>query len=160
MFAGLIDGEGCFTIGISPQHTSTLKFCLVFAISMEQGEWSAVASRVLEHHAIRFHTRRRKNQFEITVNSHKSVKNLIRILLPHLVVKQPLGEKLLSFPSARPRNRFSTVDRSYLDAVCEIVDYVRQFNKGKNRKHKWNGKTIRLFYENVARDGLSGTSPL
>jgi hypothetical protein len=40
------------------------------------------------------------------------------------------------------------IDVSYLKEVVEMVDFVREFNKGKNRKHKWNSRTISDFYEN------------
>jgi len=35
-FAGLIDGEGCFTIGVSLQHRRSLKLGLLFSISMKK----------------------------------------------------------------------------------------------------------------------------
>lgn len=70
------------------------------------------------------------------------------MVLPYLVVKKPLAARLLEFPAAPGRNRFSPVDRSYLDEICTIVDFVRAFNKGKNRRHKWNSRTIGEFYAN------------
>ncbi len=76
------------------------------------------------------------------------MKRLIALVLPYLVVKKPLAEKLLTFPKAPARNRFVQIDKSYLDEICTIVDFVREFNKGKNRRHKWNSKTIREFYAN------------
>ena len=75
-----------------------------------------------------------------------AVKKLIGVLKPYLVVKKPIAEVFASFPIAPGRNRFSQIDKSYLDAVCEKVDSVRLLNKGKNRGHKWDGETIRLFY--------------
>ena len=113
---------------------------------MKSGNWEIVAEWILKSHQIPFHTRRRKNQFEMTVSGHRSVKNLIGVLKPYLVVKKPIAEVLASFPIAPARNRFSEIDKSYLDVVCEKVDSVRLLNKGKNRGHKWDGKTIRLFY--------------
>jgi len=71
---------------------------------------------------------------------------LIQYLLPYLVVKKPLAERLNAFPKAPARNRFTWVDGSYLDSICDLVDYVREFNKGKNRKHKWDGAAIRRFF--------------
>jgi len=113
---------------------------------MKNGAWQAAVQRILMSHRIPFHTRQRKNQFEITVNSHKSVKRLIQVVKPYLVVKKQLVEELASFPVAPARNRFSQIDRLYLDAVCEKIDFVRRFNKGKNRRYKWDSKTIRSFY--------------
>ncbi len=75
------------------------------------------------------------------------VKKLISLVLPHLVVKKPLARRLLSFPKAPPRNRFIGVDTVYLDEICEVVDFVRKFNRSKNRKHKWDSRTIREFYD-------------
>lgn len=146
-FAGLVDGEGCFTICIYKQHRHTLKFELRFSISMREGEWVEVASNLLRLHGIPYHARRRKNQIEIRVNGQKSVKRLILILLPNLVVKKPLALKLLDFPTAPHRNRFSHADKLYLEAICALVDYTRKFNRGKNRRHKWNGNSIRSFFE-------------
>lgn len=76
------------------------------------------------------------------------MKKLIAFFLPYLVVKHPLALRFLSFPNAPARNRFAKIDDSYLKEVGEMVDFVREFNKGKNRKHKWNSKTISNFYEN------------
>jgi hypothetical protein len=145
-FAGLVDGEGCFTLSIYVQHRHALRFDLVFAISMKEGAWFSEAAQVLIIHDIRFSARRRKNQIEVHVEGHDRVKKLIRVLLPHLVVKRPLAQKLLSFPRAPTRNRFSTISGSYLSEICEIVDFVREFNRSKNRRHKWNSRSIKEFY--------------
>ena len=72
---------------------------------------------------------------------------MISILLPYLVVKKPLAERLAAFPIAPSRNRFTWIEDSYLDAICNLVDHVREFNKGKNRRHKWDGNTIRNFFK-------------
>jgi hypothetical protein len=146
-FAGLIDGEGCFTITIGPQHKHILKFSLMFIISMKEGDWVGPVSAILSSNDIPFHSRRRKNQLEITINSQKSVKKMIGLVLPYLVVKRPLAEKLLTLPAAPPRNRFTEIDAPYLKTVCGIVDYVRVLNRGKNRRHKWNSGSILSFYD-------------
>jgi hypothetical protein len=114
---------------------------------MKQGDWAEHVSQILNRHGIPFHIRNRKNQFEITFSSGVAVKRLIRILLPYLVVKKPLAEKLATFPKAPSRNRFTWVDNSYLEEICNLVDYVRKFNQGKNRKHKWDGDAIRNFFK-------------
>jgi len=114
---------------------------------MKQGEWANHVSQILATHVISFHFRTRRNQFEIIVSSGLAVKKLIGILLPYLVVKKPLAEKLAAFLKAPSRNRFTWIDGSYLDAICNFVDYVREFNKGKNRRHKWDGNTIRNFFK-------------
>lgn len=123
-----------------------LRFDLVFSISMKEGTWYPEVARVLSQHEIRFNARRRKNQIEVHVGGHARVKKLIGVLLPYLVVKQPLARKLLTFPISPPRNRFTSISESYLAEICEMVDFVREFNRGKNRRHKWNSRTIREFY--------------
>ena len=146
-FAGLVDGEGCLTVGVYRQHRRTLKFELRFSISMREGDWVRVASDLLRLRGIPFHTRKRKNQVELRVNGRKSVGRLISIILPSMIVKKALAQKLLEFPAAPRRNRYTKVDDSYLNAICSLVDYTRAFNKGKNRKHKWNGNSIRSYME-------------
>ncbi len=79
------------------------------------------------------------------MNGQESVKRLISLILPSLVVMKPLAEKLLKFPAAPRRNRYTELDDSYLDAMCNVVDFTREFNKGKNREHKWNGESIRSY---------------
>ena len=113
---------------------------------MKQGAWAHEVAIIFESHGIPYHIRTRKNQFEISVSSGMAVRRLIRLLLPYLVVKKPLAQRLLTFPRAPARNRFTPVDETYLDEVCNLVDFVRAFNRGKNRKHKWDGATIRRFF--------------
>jgi len=145
-FAGLIDGEGCFTPSIYRQHENALRFDTVFSISMKEGAWFRAVSKILKRHDIGFNWRHRRNQIDLHVEGHHRVKKLISIVIPYLVVKKPLAKRLLTFPKAPARNRFVPVDRPYLNEICDIVDFVREFNKGKNRRHKWNGRTIREFY--------------
>jgi hypothetical protein len=114
---------------------------------MKQGSWASEVSRILAHHHIPFHVRKRRNQLEVTVSSGIAVKKLIRLLIPYLVVKRPLARRLMAFPKAPARNRFTWIDAPYLDEICDLVDYVRQFSKGKNRRHRWDGATIREFFQ-------------
>jgi LAGLIDADG endonuclease len=145
-FAGLIDGEGCFTLSIYRQHEKALRFDMVFSISMKEGAWFDAVSRILKSHDIGFNWRNRRNQIEVRVEGHQRVKKLISVVLSYLVVKKPLAKRLLAFPKAPRRNRFMPIDTFYLDEISEIVDYVREFNRGNDRKHKWNSRTIREFY--------------
>jgi len=119
-----------------------LKFSLIFSISMKSGDWQVVAEELLRANQIPLHARNRKNQHEINITGRSSVKKLIELPMTNLVVKGPIARELEHFPSAHPRNRFSSVN-----AVCEKVDFVRNFNKGKNRPRKWDGRAIRLYYE-------------
>jgi hypothetical protein len=105
-----------------------------------------VLGTILQRHGIPFHVRTRKNQFEVTVSSGIQVIRLIGVLLPYLVVKKPLAERLARFPKAPPRNRYNPIDDLYLKEICELVDFVRSFNRGKNRKHRWDGNEIRRFF--------------
>ena len=136
---------------LHPQHFNSTQACAAHCPSVlhfhEASAWADHVSQILESHRIPFHIRTRKNQFEITVSSGVAVKRLIAILLPYLVVKKPLAEKLAAFPEAPARNRFTWIDGSYLDAICNLVDYVREYNRGKNRRHKWDGSTIRNFFK-------------
>jgi hypothetical protein len=113
---------------------------------MKEGPWFGEASRILRLHDIGFNWRRRRNQIEVHVEGHLRVRKLISAVIPYLVVKKPLAERLFDFPEAPVRNRFVLIDRFYLDQICEVVDFVRQFNRGKNRRHKWNSRTIKEYY--------------
>ena len=114
---------------------------------MKQGDWATEVSRILMDRDIPFHIRSRKNQFELTVSSGLAVKKLIHVLLPYLVVKKPLAQRLAAFPKAPARNRFTWINSSYLDEICNLVDYVRRFNRGKNRRYRWDGDAIRRFLQ-------------
>lgn len=146
-FAGLIDGEGCFTLSISVQHKHSLHISPRFIISMKQGQWAKEVSVILVSHQIPFHIRKRRNQLELTVSSGLAVQRLIRFVIPYLVVKKPLAARLRSFPKAPNRNRYTWVSGSYIEAVAELIDFVRQFNKGRNRRHRWDGKRVRDFFK-------------
>jgi hypothetical protein len=146
-FAGLIDGEGCFSVSVYIQHKHALKFSPFFAISMKSGSWQETVQLILRRHRIPFHTRFRKNQCEIAITGHESVKRLIQVVKPHLVVKRQVAEALLDFPTAPPRNRFIRPNRKYLEEACARIDLIRLLNKGKNRRYKWDGEAIRKFYD-------------
>jgi hypothetical protein len=47
--AGLIDGEGCFTLSISIQHKHSLHISPRFSISMKQGTWVTFVSGISSH---------------------------------------------------------------------------------------------------------------
>ncbi len=143
----MVDGEGCFSISISRQHEHSLKLSLRFEISIKLGDWSSVATDLLASRGIPFHTHKRKNQFQVTVNGNRAVKRLIEILLPHLVIKKPLAKRLLTFPVAPSRNRFSKINGVWLGEISAIVDFVRIFNSGKSRPYKWDGNLVRAFYQ-------------
>ena len=95
---------------------------------MKEGDWVRPVSAILSSNDIPFHCRRRKNQLEVSINSQKSVRKMIALVLPYLVVKEPLAEKLLTLPAAPRRNRFTEINTSHLKTVCGIVDYGRVFN--------------------------------
>ena len=145
--AGLIDGEGCFTLSISIQHKHSLRISPKFSISMRSGIWVRAAGSILRFNRIPFHSRLRRNQDEIVVSGIQAVSRLLRLTIPYLVVKKPLAVRLADFPRAPRRNAFTPINSAYLERICNLVDYVRRFNRGKNRKHRWNGEAVRRFYQ-------------
>jgi len=80
---------------------------------------------------------------------------MVMILLPSLVVKKPLAQKLLNFLSAPHGNRFSKIDESYLNAICTLVDYTRQF-KGKTEDTSGMAKAYAHSWRISSEGSLSG----
>ncbi len=151
-FAGLIDGEGCFTVSIRKHHKSTLKVTPIFVIQMKNGSWVDEATRILKNIGIKHYARKRRNQIEISVRHWKNVKPLIQVILPFSVVKKPLIEKLFSYNARPKRNRFVPPNQKVVKEIANLVDFVRKFNRGKNRPYKWTGNMVLDFYNSYSGD--------
>ena len=146
-FAGLVDGEGCFTLSIRKNHKSALKVSPMFLIQLKDGNWVKKVTRVLEELKIKYYTRNRKNQVEISVGYWKNVLPLVQALISHSIIKKPLMRKFLSHYNPRSvRNRFVPPDPKIVKKTAELVDFVRKFNKGKNRPYKWDGEKVLEFF--------------
>jgi len=110
---------------------------------MKKGKWVDVTVKILRMSNVVFHQSSRKGQTCIATEGWKRTQTLAKKLEEHLVVKQPLVQKLLEYKPAR-NNRFPSRDEVLKRA--ELLDYVHEFNKGKNRQWKWNGSMILEFY--------------
>ena len=158
-FAGLIDGEGCFTVSVRKHHKSTLKITPIFSIQMKDGSWVEEVIKILNDVDVKHYVRKRKNQIEISVKCWKNIIPLIRMLLPFSIVKKPLMKRFLTYRPKPVRNRFIPPDPKIIGELAELIDFVRNFNRGKNRPYKWTGKRILEFFKinnKIARRGISG----
>ena len=145
--AGLADGEACFTLRIHKfSHHSGLNIDPYFSLSMKTGEWVRVVSEILLKHGVKFRTRQRKGQTEIQVAGLTNTSKLITMLLPYSVVKKPLMEKLLQLKPRPRRNRFVPPDPASVREIATLVDFVREFNRRKNRPFKWTSRAILEHY--------------
>jgi len=145
-FSGLIDGEGCFTLNIIKQHTTALKVTPVFSIQMKNGEWIKDVLKILNKLNIKHYHRERKNQTEISVKHWKNILPFIRAIKPFSVVKRPLIERFLLYNPRPIRNRFIPTNPKIIIETANFVDFVREFNRGKNRPYKWSRDTILNFF--------------
>ena len=150
--AGLMDGEGCYTINISKHHKYALKIEPRISLSMKMAPWVNKVKRLFEEYSITYFANGRQyNQMEFVIRN-QSAKNLINLLLPFSEIKKPVMSKILELPSRAHRNRFVPMQQDYIDKIVEVVDFVRKFNYSKNRKHKWDGALIRMYYKNPKLD--------
>jgi hypothetical protein len=146
-FGGLIDGEGCITVNVRKQHVSTLKITPVFSIQMKDGSWLAEAMGILDALNIPYYARKRKNQTEVSVRHWKNILPFLKSIKDYSVVKRPIMERLLCYRPKPLRNRFVSADIRTVKEMAELVDFVRRFNRGKNRPYKWDGNKILEFFE-------------
>lgn len=146
-FAGLIDGEGCFTLNIRKQHTAALKVTPVFSIQMKNGKWLKNVLEILKKLNIKYYYRERKNQAEISVKHWKNILPFIRAIKSFSVVKRPLIEQFLLYKPKPIRNRFISTNPKIIRETANFVDFVREFNRGKNRPYKWSGNKVLNFFE-------------
>jgi len=144
--AGLIDGEGCFSLSCEMQR-GKVKVTPFSSISMKKGSWSSIFIVTLEEHGVKTTTRNRKGQTEVKVKGWKQVKHLIALLVNICLVKKPLMEKLLEYEPRKRKNRHMPLDLDELKRTAELIDFVRAFNKGKNRPYKWTGKKFLAAYQ-------------
>jgi|GEM_PF-1698713 hypothetical protein len=145
--AGLVDGEGCFSIHVAERnhHGHHLSYQGRFIISMKSGHWSESAAKILRTSGVLFHQTVRNEQTSIAaVEGWKQTQKLGKLLVQHLIVKRTLVDRLLEYEPAS-NNRFPS--RKVVQCRPKLLDFVRDFNKGKNRRYKWTGSMIMRFYE-------------
>jgi len=145
-FAGLIDGEGCFTISVRKQHVSTLKITPIFSIQMKDSDWVREVVSILGESEIKYYMRKRRNQIEISIRHWKNILPFIKIIKQYSVVKKPIIEKFLKYKPKAIRNRFVSANPQTIKETALLVDFVREFNRGKNRPYKWTGDKVLEFF--------------
>lgn len=146
-FAGLIDGEGCFTFAISKKHNSkSLQITQYFCICMSDGEWVPIVERFLIQNEIPFQLRDHLHAKEIRIKGNESVCKLCKIISPYCVVKKPIVDRFINHVQRCGRNQFTNPNIEDINRIANDVDFVRTFNRKKNIPYKWTGNMIREFY--------------
>lgn len=156
--AGLIDGEGCFTISIRKHHVSTLKITPIFSIQMRKDGWSREVVSILKTLKIKHHIRERKNQTEIYIRHWKNILPFINSIKQYSIVKRPIMEMFSLYKPKPVRNRFVSVNPKDVIKTAKLVSFVRIFNRRKNRSYKWDGNKILDFFgikKKIAGVGIS-----
>lgn len=150
-FAGLIDGEGCFSLSTSIRGNSIL-IEPYFSISMKSGNWEVEVKKILESLDIKYLLRYRKGQTEYKCGNWMRVKKLCTAIVNYSIVKKGIIVKLLQYNLIPKRNRYVKISKTTIDQIADLVDFVREFNKGKNRPYKWTGDVIKQFFNNQKID--------
>ena len=70
-FAGLVDGEGCFTFHITRAGDKHVSVNPVFILTMSDGEWTNVVTNLLEQYGIGYRSRMHNYLREIRVPEEK-----------------------------------------------------------------------------------------
>jgi len=143
--AGLVDDEGCFNISVAGRdhHGRHIDFMARFLLSMKTGIWVESVKKILNDIDVNYRVSTRKGQTCVAVTGWRQVQKLAVFLTEYSIVKKPLLEQLLTYhPSAN--NRFPTNEQIKIRA--DLLDFSRDFNRGKNRLHKWTGAMILKFY--------------
>jgi hypothetical protein len=144
--AGFIDGEGCFSLDVRRERRSSLRFQPKFLLSAKKGSWVPIVLQILRENGIGYTHRERRGQFEITIASWIRFRRLGNLIKDYLVIKKPLLERILSY-SNRTHKFWSNISVfNEVNEMAELVDFVRAFNKGKNRPYVWTGQKVMEYY--------------
>jgi hypothetical protein len=147
--AGLVDGEGCFTIDIYKSKVkNSILFIPIFYLGMKDGPWLEKVVEILDSNKIPYYIkkgRRKGNLVELKVRSWDNVKKVCSMLLPYSVIKKPLLGKFLEFHISTHNQHTDNTER--VRNMVALLDFIRSFNIRKNRKYKWSSDKIKEFYK-------------
>ena len=147
-FAGLIDGEGWFTVGIN-KGTHTIQISPTFGISLKQGKWSIQVSKILKFYKIPFNIRKCKNSIVIRTHSWDGTIKVCKLILPYSVVKRRIIKTILEYYNKNIKNKCrqrynqnTPMPKKIIRKIAQFIDETHKINKGKNRVVKWTGQKI------------------
>jgi hypothetical protein len=143
--AGLIDGEGCFTLDISKRSKTRLTINFRFQIAMSAGEWEPIIERIFTENKIQYKKRTHNYLTEIDMRRDNVIK-LCKLIIQHSIIKKPIIERFLVQKPRSPRNRFTQANLEEYYQIADFVDWIREFNRKRNVPYVWDGKAILRFY--------------
>jgi hypothetical protein len=116
------------------------------SVAMKEGKWLKIFVSLASSLGIRYYSRPRKGVMEFTVQGWDNVKRLPAAIKDFSVVKRPLIDALLSNNARHPRRVMSAEAEAEIKELARLVDFIRSFNRGKNRPYYWTGEKILKFY--------------
>ncbi len=143
--AGVIDGEGCFTLSIAYSDKYRLRVTPWFSIGMnDDGTWIHRISHLLNTMGIPHQVKDKKHNSvkEVVVTGSSNVRAVCDCILPYSVVKRELVEKMIHYKGMSSRNQYNRDDpvrRVEAQEVADFIDFIRVFNRKRNVPYKWTG---------------------
>jgi len=158
--AGLIDGEGSFTVSIGPDKYSGLGIRprFVLGIKADSSGWEKRVEKVLKKYEISYslqikrkHNSRWSDLYRIFIYRQEAVEKFSKLFYPYLTIKKRQAKLFSSLPKGRRTLRgchhVPKIDWLKVGEFIEFIDKSRHLNERLGLA-KWTSLSIRVFYEN------------
>ena len=166
--AGIIDGEGCFTIKVTktPSRKNTLDISPFFTMELLDGSWVKKTIRILKENDItyglyyRLTYKSKRKTARVHVVSRDSLNRLCKLIRKDVTVKKLIVEHFIKFPKKERKlfidnrwyHRITAINWDYIKKLCKFVEMARKINDRKNKEVIWDTKRILSFYENINKE--------
>ena len=164
--AGLIDGEGCFTVGVHQNYKKSLTFQPVFTIDMIEGDWHIKVVNILKENNIRFNSFicKRQGSYQIrriVIQSRECIVRLCNLLLPFSLIKTdqiklfsktPIGRQIILQHDNRWHKKLTGINWGVVNNWVNFIEKSRTLNAGHKSSVWWTKDRILNFYQIIARE--------
>ena len=105
--AGLMDGEGCFTINLirarksTPRYKATIQFTNTDVNLVNFFIDFCKKRNLVTYTRVRTGNKRRRDCYDVKITSLKSMKTFCEMIIPHLIGKKSEAEIVLKFINSR-----------------------------------------------------------
>lgn len=167
--AGLIDGEGSFTVMVHKDRTRKrflhVKPIITISMYTGTGKWVKRTASIFKIIGIKPSCITRKADYRsnhvfndsytiFSVQGKANIRKLSKVLHPYLTIKKPHAKLFSTWPEKRLIFVVTQTGRliKYQKNINEVVSYLRQSRElnRKFRPSKWTADMVAEYYKNLA----------
>ena len=128
--AGFLDGDGSIYVRAKPNSSYKYGYQIAPTIAFFQSRKNEKFPELCKRITYGTLRVRKDNIFEYTISKQGEIKNFLRSVLPHLVLKQEQAQLMLKILDYKEKVQ----DADDFSELLRLIDSFRELNYSKNRK--------------------------